>query len=138
MREKFKIWRWIWEFEGKKLFLFIWPKTCLSVSGYWTTGKVATFKWAQCSTMNLTTDFRWKRGYLRYLLPGNHTEKISEGAVLWEFSKVLSWVDYASIIVPNWCVMYSMLLAKSGHFNEFPWWLFFYHYNPGYTVVLSL
>ena len=26
----------------------------------------------------------------RYLLPGNHAEKISEGAVLWEFSKVLS------------------------------------------------
>ena len=76
--------------------------------------------------------------FWRYLLPGNHTEKISEGAVLWQFSKVLSWVDYASIIVPNWCVMYSMLLAKSGHFNEFPWWLFFYHYNPGYTVVLSL
>ena len=42
--------------------------------------------------------------FWRYLLPGNYTEKISEGAVLWEFPKVLSWVDYASIIVPNWCV----------------------------------
>ena len=79
--------------------------------------------------------------FWRYRLPGNHTEKISEGAVLWEFSKVLSWVDYASIIVPNWCVNVWCIVCfqqNQATLMNFHDGYFFYHYNPGYTVFLSL